>query len=105
MELMAKVLDSGCVSGCRAAASTQGHSRRRHAAARAPAPSGVVADVIQAIDGPFTLTACSTDDDYVEQFEKRDIGDQLWRLRERIVEARDRRASRNWRATPRRKID
>ena len=46
-----------------------------------------MADVIQAIDGPFTVTACSTDDHDCEQFEKCSIRDPLWRLRERIVEA------------------
>jgi DNA-binding IscR family transcriptional regulator len=46
-----------------------------------------VADVIQAIDGPFTVTACSSDDHDCEQFQKCSIRDPLWRLRERIVEA------------------
>ena len=46
-----------------------------------------MADVIQAIDGPFTVTACSTDDHDCEQFQKCNVRDPLWRLRERIVEA------------------
>lgn len=50
-------------------------------------PSGTisVADVIQAIDGPFTVTSCSSDDNSCEQFAKCSIRDPLWRIRERIV--------------------
>jgi DNA-binding IscR family transcriptional regulator len=46
-----------------------------------------VADVIQAIDGPFTVTACSTDKNDCEQYGKCSIRDPLWQIRERIVEA------------------
>ena len=48
-----------------------------------------VADVIQAIDGPVTVTACSTDDGQCEQFEKCNVRDPLWRVRERILSALD----------------
>src|SRR5258706_15989826 len=46
-----------------------------------------VADVIQAIEGPVTVTACSTDDGQCEQFAKCNVRDPLWRVRERILSA------------------
>src|SRR5580693_6304781 len=46
-----------------------------------------VADVIQAIDGPVTVTACSTDDAQCEQYSKCNVRDPLWRVRERILTA------------------
>ena len=46
-----------------------------------------VADVIQAIDGPVTVTACSTDEGQCEQFAKCNVRDPLWRVRERILTA------------------
>jgi DNA-binding IscR family transcriptional regulator len=46
-----------------------------------------VADVIQAIDGPVTVTACSTEDGQCEQFQKCNVRDPLWRVRERILSA------------------
>jgi Rrf2 family protein len=44
-----------------------------------------VADVIQAIDGPFTVTACSTEKNDCEQYSKCSIRDPLWQIRERIA--------------------
>jgi FeS assembly SUF system regulator len=44
-----------------------------------------VADVIQAIDGPVTVTACSTQDDQCEQFATCNVRDPLWRIKERIL--------------------
>jgi DNA-binding IscR family transcriptional regulator len=46
-----------------------------------------VADVIQAIDGPFTVTACSTENSGCEQYSKCSIRDPLWQIRERIAAA------------------
>ena len=46
-----------------------------------------VADVIQAIEGPVTVTACSTDEGQCEQFAKCNVRDPLWRVRERILSA------------------
>jgi Rrf2 family protein len=46
-----------------------------------------VADVIQAIDGPLQVTACSTDDEQCDQFAKCNVRDPLWRIKERILEA------------------
>ena len=44
-----------------------------------------IAEVIQAIDGPFTVTACSEEDHSCDQFAKCDIRDPLWRIKDRIV--------------------
>jgi len=46
-----------------------------------------VADVIQAIDGPLTVTACSTEDDHCGQFAKCNVRDPLWRIKDRILAA------------------
>jgi len=54
--------------------------------ARLPAQISV-ADVIEAIDGPVTVTACSTDEGTCEQFAKCNVRDPLWRVRERILSA------------------
>ena len=44
-----------------------------------------MADIIQAIDGPLTVTACSTDDEQCEQFDKCNVRDPLWRIKDRII--------------------
>jgi Rrf2 family protein len=50
--------------------------------------SGVsVADVIQAIDGPLTVTACSEFDHSCDQYAKCNVRDPLWRIKDRIVSA------------------
>ena len=46
-----------------------------------------VADVIQAIDGPVAVTACSPDDHNCEQFDRCEIRDPLWKIKARIVDA------------------
>jgi len=46
-----------------------------------------VADVIQAIDGPLTVTACSVEDDSCDQYDTCNIRDPLWRIKDRIVSA------------------
>jgi len=46
-----------------------------------------VADVIQAIDGPLTVTACSAHNERCGQFATCNIRDPLWKIRERIVTA------------------
>src|SRR5687767_13772008 len=46
-----------------------------------------VADIIQAIDGPLTVTACSTDSDSCGQYAKCSVRDPLWRLKDRIIAA------------------
>jgi Rrf2 family protein len=83
IELMAKVLQRLVRSGL--LVSTQG--TRGGYTLRRPAASISVADVIQAIDGPVTVTACSTDEGQCEQFAKCNVRDPLWRVRERILSA------------------
>lgn len=46
-----------------------------------------VADVIQAVDGPLTVTACSEGDHSCDQYSKCNIRDPLWRIKDRIVSA------------------
>jgi len=83
IELMAKVLQRLVRSSL--LVSTQG--TRGGYTLRRPAASISVADVIQAIDGPFTVTACSTENSGCEQYSKCSIRDPLWQIRERIAAA------------------
>jgi Rrf2 family protein len=84
IELMAKVLQRLVRRGL--LASHQG-TRGGYHLARVPAQISV-ADVIQAIDGPVTVTACSSDTTgQCEQFAKCNVRDPLWRVRERILTA------------------
>ena len=83
IELMAKVLQRLVRRGL--LASHQG-TRGGYQLSRSPRQM-TVADVIQVIDGPVTVTACSTDDGRCEQFAKCNVRDPLWRVRERILTA------------------
>jgi len=83
IELMAKVLQR--LVRATLVVSTQG-TRGGYALGR-PAHAISVADVIAAIDGPFTVTACSTDNHSCDQYNKCSIRDPLWEIRERIVGA------------------
>jgi Rrf2 family protein len=50
-------------------------------------PTGIsVADVIQAVDGPVTVTACSPNDHACDQYSKCSIRDPLWKIKGRILE-------------------
>jgi Rrf2 family protein len=83
IELMAKVLQRLVRTGL--LVSTQG-TRGGYTLSR-PSAAISVADVIEAIDGPFTVTACSTEKNSCDQYGKCSIRDPLWQIRERIVEA------------------
>src|SRR4051812_9168472 len=83
IELMAKVLQRLVRTGL--LVSTQG-TRGGYTLGRSSAAISV-GDVIQAIDGPFTVTACSTEKNDCEQYSKCSIRDPLWQIKERIVEA------------------
>ena len=85
IELLAKVLQRLVRTGL--LASTQG-TRGGYTLSR-PAKLISVADVIQAIDGPLTVTACSTEKNDCEQYSKCSVRDPLWQIRERIVAALD----------------
>jgi Rrf2 family protein len=84
IELLAKVLQRLVRRGL--LASQQG-TRGGYHLARTPAQISV-ADVIQAIDGPVAVTACSSSDDGAcEQYAKCNVRDPLWKVRERILAA------------------
>jgi Rrf2 family protein len=83
LELLAKVLQGLVRAGL--LESHQG-IKGGYGLARPPA-SLTVADVIQAVDGPFTVTACSETNHNCEQYAKCNIRDPLWRIKDRIVSA------------------
>jgi len=83
IELLAKVLQRLVRRGL--LASQQG-TRGGYQLARRPSLVSV-ADVIEAIDGPVTVTACSSDEGMCEQYSKCTVRDPLWRVRERILSA------------------
>ena len=83
VELMAKVLQRLARRGL--LVSQQG-TRGGYHLAKGP-ESISVADVIQAIDGPLTVTACSYQNDQCGQFAKCNVRDPLWKVRERILAA------------------
>jgi Rrf2 family protein len=83
IELLAKVLQRLVRRGL--LASHQG-TRGGYQLAKGPGQISV-GDVIQAIEGPVTVTACSTDDGQCEQYAKCNVRDPLWKVRERILTA------------------
>jgi Rrf2 family protein len=83
VELMAKVLQRLVRQGL--LVSQQG-TRGGYLLAR-PATQISVADVIQAVEGPLTVTACADDEASCEQFAKCNIRDPLWRIKDRILVA------------------
>ena len=83
LELLAKVLQRLARRGL--VTSMQG-TRGGYRLARATAQISV-ADIIQAIDGPLTVTACSTEAENCGQYAKCNIRDPLWRIKDRIVSA------------------
>ena len=83
VELMAKVLQRLVRRGL--LSSHQG-TRGGYRLSR-PASMISVADIIQAIDGPLTVTACSTEAENCGQYSKCSIRDPLWRIKDRIVAA------------------
>jgi Rrf2 family protein len=83
LELLAKVLQR--LVRARLLVSVQG-TRGGYRLGR-PATAISVADVIQAVDGPVTVTACSTDDHNCDQYSKCSIRDPLWKIKNRIFDA------------------
>jgi Rrf2 family protein len=81
LELLAKVLQRLARRGM--LTSVQGINGG-YRLARAPQTISV-AEVVEAIDGPLTLTACSDTADTCNQFAKCSIRDPLHRIRERIA--------------------
>ncbi len=82
-ELLAKVLQQLVRAGL---LSSQQGIRGGYGLARPPLEISV-ADVINAIDGPMTVTACSESDQSCDQYTKCNIRDPLWKLKDRIVSA------------------
>jgi Rrf2 family protein len=83
IELMAKVLQRLVRRGL--LLSQQG-TRGGYQLARMPGQISV-ADVIQAIEGPVTVTACSTDDGQCDQYSTCNVRDPLFKVRARILSA------------------
>ena len=82
-ELLAKVLQQLVRGGL--LSSHQG-IRGGYGLAR-PAAKITVVHVIEAIDGPLNVTACSESDHSCDQYTKCNIRDPLWKLKDRIVSA------------------
>ncbi|OFW36976.1 MAG: hypothetical protein A3J29_21995 [Acidobacteria bacterium RIFCSPLOWO2_12_FULL_67_14b] len=83
LELLAKVLQR--LVRARLLVSVQG-TRGGYRLSRSAATISV-ADVIQAVDGPVTVTACSADDHTCDQYTKCCIRDPLWKIKGRILDA------------------
>jgi Rrf2 family protein len=83
VELMAKVLQ---LLVRRHLLTSQQGTRGGYALAR-PAADISVADVIQAVDGPLAVTACSAEGELCEQYSKCNVRDPLWRIKDRILAA------------------
>lgn len=83
VELLAKVLQRLARRGL--LASLQG-TRGGYKLTR-PTAMISVADIIQAIDGPLTVTACSTEAENCGQYAKCNVRDPLWKIKDRIVSA------------------
>ncbi len=83
VELLAKVLQRLVREGL--LVSQQG-TRGGYQLAR---PAGIIsiADVIVAVDGPLTVTACATEEVSCDQYATCSIRDPLWRIKDRIVAA------------------
>src|SRR5918999_2658032 len=83
IELMAKVLQRLARQGLL----TSHQGTRGGYQLSKPSTAISVADIIQAIDGPLTVTACSTEDDNCGQYAKCSVRDPLWKIKDRIVSA------------------
>ena len=83
IELMAKVLQRLARRGLL----TSHQGTRGGYRLSKPSTAISVADIIQAIDGPVTVTACSTEDEKCDQYAKCSVRDPLWRIKDRILSA------------------
>ena len=83
LELLAKVLQRLVRS--RLLVSVQG-TRGGYRLGRSAALISV-ADVIQSVDGPVTVTACSDTDHNCDQYTKCSIRDPLWKIKNRILDS------------------
>jgi len=83
LELLAKVLQR--LVRARLLVSVQG-TRGGYRLGRSAALISV-ADVIQSVDGPVTVTACSDTDHNCDQYTKCSIRDPLWKIKNRILDS------------------
>ncbi len=83
LELLAKVLQQLVRKGI--VRSVQGINGG-YSLSRSPVETSV-ADIVEAIDGPLTLTACGDEHEACDQYSKCSIRDPLHRIRERIASA------------------
>jgi Rrf2 family protein len=83
VELMAKVLQR--LARRRLVISLQG-TRGGYRLGRETAKISV-AEIIEAIEGPLRVTACSTEAENCGQYAKCSVRDPLWRIKDRIVGA------------------
>ncbi len=86
LELMAKVLQRLARNGLLAS-----HKGTHGGYQLTLDPAAIsVGDVVQAIEGPLSVTACSPDEvgeEQCDQYEKCNVRDPLWRIKERILAA------------------
>lgn len=82
LELMAKILQSLVRTGL---LRSRHGIRGGYELARTPSAISVL-EVIQAIDGPLSLTSCSETDHCCAQFRSCCIRDPLWQIRDRIMQ-------------------
>jgi len=83
VELLAKVLQRLARNGLvRSLQGTRGGYRLGRETTRIS-----VADIIEAIEGPLQVTACSTEEENCGQYAKCSVRDPLWKIKDRIVAA------------------
>jgi Rrf2 family protein len=82
LELLAKVLQQLMRKGF---LKSQHGTRGGYHLAR-PAATVSVADIVEAIDGPLSITHCGVSED-CDQFSKCNVRHPLWQIRERIISA------------------
>jgi Rrf2 family protein len=83
LELLAKVLQK--LVRARLLVSVQG-TRGGYRLGRTPR-SIPIAEVLQSVDGPVRMTACSPNDHRCDQYSKCSIRDPLWKIHDRILDA------------------
>lgn len=81
VELLAKILQHLARLGFVAA------HKGAHGGYRLTRPAAAIslADVIEAIDGPFAITACARDDESCDQYASCTVRAPLWRVKDRIL--------------------
>ena len=83
VELLAKVLQRLAQAGL---VGSHHGIRGGYRLSRAAATISVV-QVIEAIEGPLTLTSCSASDDQCDQYAKCNVRDPLWKVKDRVIAA------------------